>query len=601
MVRPKQVRTVGHPTTESPVEALFSDDMGGPAPQPELCPSQSHLATSKRFPRLDGGFATWVALALVIVGGTLPRLNHIDKSIWSAEAWVANSVLADSLGQMFYYPAWLQTTPPLFLLLVRGTVHIAGVSVGSLRAVPLGLSVLSLILIAWLSRSILRSPFAVLCTTLVALSPPAVVFSKELKQYSGDVAASCLVLLVLWRYLERPDGRRFAYLTVALTVALLLSYPAVTFIPIAIAIVAWAEPTSDGNRPIALGSRLQRTGVLAALSAALCGANYWLFAKPNTSVLLDNYWSYGYPRFHRLGDVVRFYTEYFLGMGVCFYLPLDTKDLFKSKLSSTGYLSLALVLIVVGLVVGLAFITLRRNRRNLQALLLCFAPLAALLALNLLHLYPVSSRRLTLFMLPCISLALAIVIQSCCETLSRGIRVRTAAFFPALSILTCVVIVFVAGTHADQWSNYWFEDENTGAAFRYLRSHFAPEDTLYIHASIAEPAKLYFRMLQWDPGDVRYGNTGWDCCPRNPVPQPGDASSKYEYVVRDFSKVMGEMRGEHLWLLYTARGGYWEDLGRDEPQIIADYLNTVGCRKKQETQFTNEVLDEFGCGRNGSN
>jgi 4-amino-4-deoxy-L-arabinose transferase-like glycosyltransferase len=497
---------------------------------------------------------------------------------------------------MFHYKAWLQTTPPLFLLLVRETVHFAGVSVGSFRAVPFGLSVLSLILIAWLSRLTLRTPFAVLCTTLVALSPPAVVFSKEVKQYSGDVAASCLLLLVLWRYLDRPDRRRYTYLISAFAVALFLSYPAVAFVPAAIAVVAEAEPILKGDHPYGWKSRLQRVGILAALSAAICNVNYWLFVKPNTSALLANYWSSGYPRFNRFTEVVQFYAEYFLGMGVCFYLPMGTKNLFKSVLFSAGHFSLALIAMGTIGILALALATLRRNKRHLQTLALCFMPLVALAVLNLLHLYPVNSRRLTLFMLPCISLAAGIVMQSVWDTLSKGSQRKRVTLFPALITVACIVIVFVAGTHADQWSNYWFEDEDTGGAFRYLRSHFVPEDTIYIHASIAEPAKLYFRILHWDPSDVRYGNTGWGCCKRNPEPQI-DVNSQRDYVIRDFERVLGERRPGRLWLLFTGRDGHWGEIGRDEPRMIATYLYGIDCQKELEKRFANEVLDEFACRR----
>jgi len=568
-------------------------------PQQEPRPSQCEVAprSAKRPVSVENRYFKWAALTFVIAGGTLPRLNHIGKSIWSPEAWVANSVLADSLGQMFHYKAWLQTTPPLFLLLVRWTVHLAGVSVGSLRAVPFALSMLSLILIAWLGYLTLRTPFAVLCTALVALSPPAAVFSKEVKQFSGDVAASCLLLLVLWRYLERPDSRRYVYLIVAFGVALFLSYPAVTFLPVAIAIVAAVEPTPNGDFSNAWRSRIQRVSILAVLAAAICNVNYWFFVRPNTSALLADYWSDGYPRFSQFTEVAHFYAEYFPGMAVYFYLPMGTKDLFKSMLSSAGLLPLLLIVIGTIGAVGLALATLRRNRRHLQALALCFMPLLALAALNLLHLYPVNSRRLTLFMLPCVSLAAAIVMQTLWDMLSNGIRRKSATLFSAFITLSCIVIVFVAGTHSDQWANYWFEDEDTEGALQYLRLHTAPGDTIYIHASIAEPAKLYFRILNWDPADVRYGNTGWVCCTRSPEPRLDDVNSKRDYVVRDFERVMGEERPGRLWLVFTAREEHWGYLGRDETQIIARYLYGIGCQKELEKRFANEALGEFECGQ----
>jgi len=584
------------------MDALAPSSIGPSASQQEHGSHQHGAVTrsAKPSPGVESRFWSRVALTLVIVGGALPRLNHIGKSIWSAEAWVANSALADSLGHMFHYEPWLQTTPPLFLLLVRGTVHLAGVSVASFRAVPFGLSILSLILMARLSRLTLRTTFAVICTTLVALSPPAVVFSKEVKQYSGDVAASCLLLLFVWRYLDLPDRRRYICLLAISAVALFLSYPAVSFLPAAITIVAVVEPKLAAGHSNIRRARIERVSILAALAAAICSVNYWFLVKPNSSPLLTDYWSYGYPRFGSFTEIAHFYVQYFLGMGVYFYLPLGTKDLFKAMLSSVGRFPLLLIAIAIIAGVGFAVASLRRNRRHLQALTLCFMPLITLAVLNLLRLYPVNSRRLTLFMLPCISLAVAIVMQNLWDALWNAFQYRIAPLFSGLVTLSCIFIVFFAGLHSDRWSNYWFEDEDTGGTFRYLRSHLAPQDTIYVHASIAEPAKLYLRILHWEPSDLRYGNTGWGCCPRHPEPGPEDENSKRDYVIRDFERVMGQKRSGRIWLVFTARAEHWSDLGRDEPQIIANYLHGIGCRSQSEKRFAYEALDEFVCGQTNS-
>jgi uncharacterized membrane protein len=105
---------------------------------------------------------------------------------------------------MFYYHAWLQTTPPLFLLLVRGRSQFVWfVQLFAVRGVPLAFGVLSLVLLAVLAGRMLRPPFALICLSLMALSPAAIGFSKELKQYPADVATSALVLLTLWAYCKR--------------------------------------------------------------------------------------------------------------------------------------------------------------------------------------------------------------------------------------------------------------------------------------------------------------------------------------------------------------------------------------------------------------
>ena len=64
---------------------------------------------------VSGRLATIVLLGFTLILG----LYGIERSLWLDEAWVANSVHAPTLHGMFYYPNWLQTSPPLFLLLAE--------------------------------------------------------------------------------------------------------------------------------------------------------------------------------------------------------------------------------------------------------------------------------------------------------------------------------------------------------------------------------------------------------------------------------------------------------------------------------------------------
>lgn len=537
---------------------------------------------------------TWMVLMLVVIGGALPRLNHIDKGIWTPEAWVANSVLAETMGQMFHYKDWLQTSPPLFLLLVRSTTRLAGISVASLRAVPFTLSMLSLVMIAWLAQKLLRTPFAVICAALVALSPPAVVFSKEVKQFSGDVAAGCLMLLVCWRYLEQPDRRRYMLLCAGLTIALFLSYPAVTFVPVAIVLIAAKPSTGDATPSSDRRRRFQRASILATLGACICVVNYWFFIKPNSSPLLTDYWKDGYPQFHSLKTILPFYLRYFLGMGVYFYLPISSKDFLSSTFSFHGA-GLAVLLLIAAIVALASFAPLWRNKRHVRAVVLCLGPCLCLAVLNALHLYPVNSRRLTLFLVPCVSLVIAVILQNLSDMLFVRMHRSTASRVSIGITAGCILVLFLASTHSDQWSNYWFEDEDTAGALSYLRAKASPEDTIYVHASIEEPAKLYFRLLKWSPPDLRFGKTGRVCCTRTPEPVLMSSASRQEYVLHDFERVISEKPVVRLWLLSTGRQNHWGYLDRNELEIIDRRLVEIGCQKVSEKHFAFETLQQFGC------
>src|SRR5579883_1739266 len=81
-------------------------------------------------------FAYWLAAAALLIAVVALGMYGMGRSLWLDEAWVANSVQEPSLGGMFHYSGWLQVNPPLFLLLVRGAVDIAGASNAAFRLVP---------------------------------------------------------------------------------------------------------------------------------------------------------------------------------------------------------------------------------------------------------------------------------------------------------------------------------------------------------------------------------------------------------------------------------------------------------------------------------
>ena len=75
--------------------------------------------------------------------------------------------IPNSLSHLFHYEVWLPTTRPLFLLMLRWSVQGFRPSDFVFRAIPVLLAPLSLALLAWLSRLVFRTPFAVLCTALL--------------------------------------------------------------------------------------------------------------------------------------------------------------------------------------------------------------------------------------------------------------------------------------------------------------------------------------------------------------------------------------------------------------------------------------------------
>src|ERR1700733_11922514 len=132
----------------------------------------------------------------------------MGRSLWLDEAWVANSIQAQSLRRMFNYPDWLQINPPLFLLLARAAVRVVGASNVAFRAVPLAMAVAAAAGMLAVSRRLLRPSSALLATAVVAFDPTVIEYSRTLKPYSGELAATAILLLAAICYLQQLDRRR---------------------------------------------------------------------------------------------------------------------------------------------------------------------------------------------------------------------------------------------------------------------------------------------------------------------------------------------------------------------------------------------------------
>ncbi len=276
-------------------------------------------------------------------------LYGIHRSLWLDETWVANSVLAPNLAGMFYYPDWLQTTPPAFLLLVRGAIRIFGLSNATLRIVPLTLTLAAVAALMAVGARLLSPAFAVLAGALMAFHPTVIEYAKTLKQYTAEMAASAAILLVAILYLREPSRRRFLWLALAFALALPIDYAAVFLLPgIVLAVYA------NGG--------MRRAAALLVTSGAMLALLYVFFIRPNLAPTLRAFWT-------------------------------------QSAQGLTPGLLAALLFCVAAIAIVRSW-----------AILIALLPCLLLAATNALHWYP-NSARTRLFVLPCFFLGVMIVAE----------------------------------------------------------------------------------------------------------------------------------------------------------------------------------------------
>jgi len=220
--------------------------------------------------------ARFAAAALLTIALML-GLRGMGRSLWLDEAWVANSINAPTLGQMFYYPNWLQSSPPLFLLASRVVVRLMGISNASLRTVPLIMSLVATGAFFATARRLLSAPFAILAGSFLVFFTAEIEYSHTAKQYSGEVAMSSLLLLATIVYLQDPYAKNLQWLAAAIALALPFSYPAVFLLPVIVLAVDVTAVHSPRR--------------IIIFAAAILAIMYAAFIRPNMAPELRQYWT----------------------------------------------------------------------------------------------------------------------------------------------------------------------------------------------------------------------------------------------------------------------------------------------------------------------
>ena len=526
-----------------------------------------------------GPIILYVLVIGLAVYGAMLRWAGIARSLWLDEAWVANSVLAKSLAGMFYYESWLQSSPPLFLLLVRFAVAIFGLSNTVLRLVPLLMGIAAAISMLFLATKIVSRQYALLAWTLFVLSPVAIDYSRILKQYSSELAASATILLACALYLKTPANRRFWLLVATIAAGLLCGY-AIAFLLPGIAFMIWMSPdrrTTAAKIAFNASSRIGRIVILTAIASGILVGEYALLVKPNSPEVLRFAWAKKNKDVHSFAALAATETYDLLSD-----LPLPHR-LQKETVLLGGGVSL----ITLGLI--LAWLRFRKGRRKwLLIHVLCLLPCVLLIVCDWFTLYPFTERT-SLFLLPCVIMLLVSSAQLASYFVLLG---RRDWIRPLLSVVILGAILFTIKAGRRDLGGYRQPIEDMDGAVSFLHSHVQPADFLWVHASTTEAFKLYARMGKWLDAPAHFGNTGWPCCARG-IPNTQDTSS--EPLVRsDFGGALPHNFSGRVWLLYTTRPEHWQTFV-DEPRIMQAILLEKGCTETPGATFRNIEVAAFDC------
>ena len=429
---------------------------------------------------------TWRLVLYVLLGvGAALRLFHFfdNRSLWIDEVYVALSLLRMDFGQLAR-PALLyeQKAPILFLWLCRVAVAAFGEREMALRLVPLLSGLAGLLLFVPVARALLRPLGAAVAVGALALAPPLIYHSVEIKQYSTELLATVLALWLFVRYRHRSDWAALVAWGLAGAALVWLSY-AVIFVLVATAGAVSLTYARRRNWP-----QLLRCALPFGLWAVSFGANYLLFTGKYTESGWLVYW------FETLGAFLPAPTSWAALKWPFYqlYLALDYPLGLLLDQHTLGGALPRLLLRVVPLTCFAAglWAFFRRDRQVL--LLLIFAVLLTMLASGL-EKYPFYER-LIVFLAPVFILFIA----GGCDYLSRwlggdraGRRRWVSVVLPGLLLLPPLLASARQAADPDLFGGYKKSYFREG--FQHIDADYRAGDVVYLYWDMTPPY-LYYKQ-----------------------------------------------------------------------------------------------------------
>src|SRR5262245_51806640 len=326
----------------------------------------------------------------LLAAGVITRVQFLDRSLWLDEAWVANSIRAPSLQQAIYYDEWLQTNPPLFIALSRLVTAVFGTSNVAFRALPALSGIVSVLLFSFMALRLLKPSFAMIAILLFVFSPRVILYSQSVKQYSTDVFSTISLLVLGYLYIEKRDDHAFYLLLAAFAVLSFLSYPAMLFLPFLLyaAITEIYLRSRDKDTQGTVRPKWLRFFLVVGVAVFVSVTNYLFFIAPNKTSALTEFFPEGFYQGHSLAEFLEFYGVRLLTLTGLFFF------------GGSSVLRIVTVFItVLGFIHLWASQTKWPRLETFQTAILLTAPVAGILGLNLLGLFPLLDfqHRLLLF------------------------------------------------------------------------------------------------------------------------------------------------------------------------------------------------------------
>ena len=165
----------------------------------------------------------WVLVALVVLAAVIRILTIDNQSFWTDEALTAYEAHLP-FGAMLNTVVHVETTPPLYFVLIWGWAHVFGTSEVALRSVST-LAGIAIVPVAYLSaRELVSRSAGVLAAALVMVNPFMIWYAQEARAYMLLAALTSASFLWFIRARQDPSRRHLTWWAVFSSLALMTHF-----------------------------------------------------------------------------------------------------------------------------------------------------------------------------------------------------------------------------------------------------------------------------------------------------------------------------------------------------------------------------------------
>ncbi len=399
----------------------------------------------------------WITGALVVIAAVIRIIVINDQSIWQDEALTAYEAQLP-LGAMITTVVHVETTPPLYFVLIWAWAHVFGNGEVALRSVSM-LAGVALVPISYLAARDLVSPRAgVFAAAFVTFNPFLIWYSQEARAYMLLAALCGASFLWFVRSRRDPSARNLVWWAVWSSLALMTHFFAGFLVAPEALWLVWVA----GTRRAGAGLRVAggAVGVVALVQVAMAP-----FALIDTGHGVG--WIAHAPREVRLSQAI---SEW--GVSILYRRTTVSQGL----LAGAALLGIAVVLLVVG--------GDRRTRLGAAVAggIAAFVWVAPLVLGVLGHDYFLS-RNVIPALVP-----LAVALGAVCAA------PRARALGAALAV--ALIALFVYSTIRVQTKPY-LERPDWRAVAHALGPATVPRAVLAANGTTATPLKIYLAGVKW--------------------------------------------------------------------------------------------------------